>query len=231
MIAVGGAPIYGSDAIAGTINVILKRNYQGVQLDAQYGITEYGDLPNYRFRGLVGHNFAGGRGNITFSGEYNRQPDGLLYTDRAITRPRRLLRPAASRIGLHNQLYTNEHFNILSEFGVPLVERLLPARPDSERDRGRLYRAVRSQPELPGRPGLCGSSLAANYPSQNALYCGGFGLCGNFTNAQGQALRFDRRGNLVPIDFGTRPGPNPLPLQFGSAGGNGLDLNRVSRTW
>jgi outer membrane receptor for ferrienterochelin and colicin len=38
-IAIGGAPIYGSDAIAGTINVILKRNYQGIDIDAQNGIS------------------------------------------------------------------------------------------------------------------------------------------------------------------------------------------------
>jgi iron complex outermembrane receptor protein len=30
-VAAIGAPIYGSDAIAGTINIILKKNYQGPQ--------------------------------------------------------------------------------------------------------------------------------------------------------------------------------------------------------
>ena len=84
-IAIGGAPIYGSDAIAGTINVVLKSDYQGFDFDAQDGISQRGDGHNYRFRGLVGQNFADGRGNITVSAEYNKG-DGLTYNDRAVTR-------------------------------------------------------------------------------------------------------------------------------------------------
>lgn len=83
-VAAIGAPIYGADAVAGTINIILKRNYEGIDLDAQYGLSDKGDAPDYRFRALIGHNFAGGRGNITIAGEYD-QSRGLLYTDRRIT--------------------------------------------------------------------------------------------------------------------------------------------------
>ena len=36
-ISVGGAPIYGADAIAGTVNIILKHNYEGFDLDVQAG--------------------------------------------------------------------------------------------------------------------------------------------------------------------------------------------------
>ncbi|HAV79813.1 MAG TPA: TonB-dependent receptor, partial [Erythrobacter sp.] len=36
-IAVGGAPIYGADAIAGTVNIILKDRFEGVRFDAQMG--------------------------------------------------------------------------------------------------------------------------------------------------------------------------------------------------
>jgi len=32
-IAIGGAPIYGSDAIAGTINIILKDDFEGFRSD------------------------------------------------------------------------------------------------------------------------------------------------------------------------------------------------------
>jgi outer membrane receptor protein involved in Fe transport len=222
VIAVGGAPIYGSDAIAGTINIILKRNFDGVQLDAQYGITEYGDLPNYRFRVLAGHNFGNGRGNITFAGEYNRQPGGLIYTQRPVLARGDFYGPAADRNSpFAQQLYSNQHFNILSEFGIPLATDFFPLDPTPNA-------TAADYAELFGLDPATAAFYAHAYPSQNALYCGIFGYCGNFTNAQGQPLRFDASGNLVPIDFGTRPGPNQLPLQFGSAGGNGLDLNRVS---
>src|SRR5438874_2187886 len=81
-IAVGGAPIYGSDAIAGTINIILKHDYQGVDVDGEYGISDHDDARNWRIRALVGHNFLGGRANLTASAEYNKGK-GFVYNDRA----------------------------------------------------------------------------------------------------------------------------------------------------
>lgn len=84
-IAIGGAPIYGSDAIAGTVNVILKRSYEGIDVDAQSGFSSRADAENYRVRALAGHNFLDGRANVTISGEYNKG-EGLLYNDRRLTR-------------------------------------------------------------------------------------------------------------------------------------------------
>ncbi|WP_286773158.1 TonB-dependent receptor plug domain-containing protein, partial [Sphingomonas sp. 66-10] len=46
-VSVGGAPIYGSDAIAGTVNVILKKNFEGLAFNAQNGISQKGDGGNY----------------------------------------------------------------------------------------------------------------------------------------------------------------------------------------
>ena len=83
-ISIGGAPIYGADAIAGTVNIILRKDFQGIDLDAQAGISQRGDLANQRVRALVGQNFAGGRGNITINAEYNHD-DGLIGSQRSIT--------------------------------------------------------------------------------------------------------------------------------------------------
>lgn len=84
-IAIGGAPIYGSDAIAGTINIILKHDYEGIDLDAQDGIAQRGYNHNYRFRALAGKNFLDGRGNITASAEYNKSK-GFTWNDNALLR-------------------------------------------------------------------------------------------------------------------------------------------------
>lgn len=84
-ISIGGAPIYGADAIAGTVNIILRKDFEGFDVDGQSGISQQGDLGNYRVRALVGKNFAGGRGNITLNAEYNRD-DGLLGNQRAVVR-------------------------------------------------------------------------------------------------------------------------------------------------
>src|SRR5580692_1100549 len=41
----GGSVVYGSDAIAGVVNYILKDHFTGATFDAQSGITEHGDYP------------------------------------------------------------------------------------------------------------------------------------------------------------------------------------------
>ncbi len=84
-ISIGGAPVYGADAIAGTVNIILRRDFEGIDIDGQAGVSGRGDLGNQRVRLLLGKNFAGGRGNITLNAEYNHD-DGLLGTRRAIIR-------------------------------------------------------------------------------------------------------------------------------------------------
>jgi len=65
--------VYGSDAVAGVVNFVLKRDFDGLQLRAQgsdasanFGASYYGSI-------LAGKNFAGGRGNITLHGEYNHE--------------------------------------------------------------------------------------------------------------------------------------------------------------
>lgn len=111
-VAAIGAPIYGSDAVAGTINLILKRNYEGIDLDSQYGLSDMGDAPDYRFRGLAGKNFAGGRGNITIAGEYDNSK-GLLFTDRRLTATDN--RFARARSGTGPQ-------TIYNDFRIPSVD-------------------------------------------------------------------------------------------------------------
>ena len=39
----GASSLYGSDAVAGVVNFIYKRNFEGLLLEGQYGITEHGD--------------------------------------------------------------------------------------------------------------------------------------------------------------------------------------------
>lgn len=68
----GNSAIYGSDAIAGVVNFVLRRDYQGVQLRAQAGVAEEGFGGNQYISGLIGKNFAEDRGNITLHAEYAR---------------------------------------------------------------------------------------------------------------------------------------------------------------
>jgi iron complex outermembrane recepter protein len=118
-IAVGGAPIYGSDAIAGTVNIILKRDYEGLDLDTQGGMSGQGDAGRWRLRALAGKNFLDARGNVTLSVEY-AHTDGLLGSQRpAYADGIAYLQPPTPEpyaYGLYNQ-----RIGSISTAGVPLL--------------------------------------------------------------------------------------------------------------
>ncbi len=69
----GASAVYGSDAIAGVVNIITRKNYRQTDVNAFTGLSQHGDGTLYDFSVTTG---AGGdRGNITFSaGYYNQQP-------------------------------------------------------------------------------------------------------------------------------------------------------------
>jgi outer membrane receptor protein involved in Fe transport len=69
----GNSAVYGSDAIAGVVNFVLKQDYDGIQLRGQGGQSRYSDAGSYFISGLAGRNFAGGRGNVAVNVEYAKQ--------------------------------------------------------------------------------------------------------------------------------------------------------------
>ncbi|SFP96766.1 TonB-dependent receptor domain-containing protein [Sphingomonas rubra] len=77
----GQSAVYGSDAMAGVVNFVLKRDFDGLTLNGQAGVSDEGDHGTYRLTGTYGKNFAGGRGNIALSLEYNKA-DLVTYADR-----------------------------------------------------------------------------------------------------------------------------------------------------
>lgn len=81
VVQAGGAAVYGSDAIAGVVNYILQDDFEGVEADAQYGISSRGDYPEFSARLTAGRNFAEGRGNIAVDLEYTKT-EPLFNRDR-----------------------------------------------------------------------------------------------------------------------------------------------------
>lgn len=59
----GASAIYGSDALAGVINVILKDDFQGVAANAQYGRSDHNDDIQYKLSTTIGGNFGNDKGN------------------------------------------------------------------------------------------------------------------------------------------------------------------------
>jgi len=74
----GGSAIYGSDAIAGVVNIILRERFEGLSANASYALTEYGDgkTPRISLTGGLGNPTADGY-NLLFNIEASRQ--GAVY--------------------------------------------------------------------------------------------------------------------------------------------------------
>ncbi len=51
----GSSAIYGADAVAGVVNIITKRSFDGSQVDASYGVTEEGDADYGELNLAFGH--------------------------------------------------------------------------------------------------------------------------------------------------------------------------------
>ena len=70
VISGGAAATYGSDAISGVVNFKLRQNFEGVDLDVQYGQSFRGYDREFQVSALVGGNFADGRGNAMLGANY-----------------------------------------------------------------------------------------------------------------------------------------------------------------
>jgi outer membrane receptor protein involved in Fe transport len=77
----GNSAVYGSDAISGVVNFVMKTDFEGLRIRGQAGISDEGDAASQFVSVTAGKNFLDGRLNISFAGEYANS-DQLLNTQR-----------------------------------------------------------------------------------------------------------------------------------------------------
>ena len=81
----GASAIYGSDAVAGVVNIKLRENFQGLELHTSYGELTRGGGENFRVSSLFGLE----EGPFSFSGSFAYQEDkGFQKFERELTRSR-----------------------------------------------------------------------------------------------------------------------------------------------
>lgn len=78
----GASAVYGSDAVAGVINFILKDDFEGVQTSVGYEVTDENDAAIWSADFTIGGNFADGKGNVVFNLSYTDR-DELFQGDRS----------------------------------------------------------------------------------------------------------------------------------------------------
>jgi len=77
----GSSAVYGSDAVAGVVNFILKTDYEGISLRGQAGVSSRGDRGIQFVSLTAGENFLDDRLNVAVNLEYSHA-DQLKFTDR-----------------------------------------------------------------------------------------------------------------------------------------------------
>ncbi|MCZ6501528.1 MAG: TonB-dependent receptor, partial [Gammaproteobacteria bacterium] len=75
----GASTVYGSDAIAGVVNIITKKNFEGVDIDFGYDVTDENDGDQYNLSVTFGTAFD--KGNFVVSAQVNKR-DEIRQGDR-----------------------------------------------------------------------------------------------------------------------------------------------------
>lgn len=75
----GASSIYGSDAMAGVINIITRTNFEGAEVNAYFGQYGEGDGQKQSYDFVIG--MTGDRGSVTIGAEYHNE-DGVWARDR-----------------------------------------------------------------------------------------------------------------------------------------------------
>jgi len=78
----GASAVYGSAAIGGVVNVILKKNYQGAEFSADYGISDHDDGQRKGYHFIFGQ--TSDKGSIMAGIDYNKQ-DSVMQSHRAFS--------------------------------------------------------------------------------------------------------------------------------------------------
>jgi iron complex outermembrane recepter protein len=79
----GASAVYGSEAVAGVVNFVLKDDFEGIGLRAQTGLTSENDRKQNLVSLTLGQNI-GDKGNVTLNIQYDKD-DGLRSRDRKIS--------------------------------------------------------------------------------------------------------------------------------------------------
>ncbi len=252
---VGSGAVYGSDAIAGVVNVELDRNFQGSEVIGQFGMTDEADGRQRRVSGAWGDDVLDGRGHLVVGVEY-LESDAIYQSSR--------------REWTNNIALVNNPFSVSGTDGVVNTiyqeEMIANTIPVGGRMDLRQLNAGSSSTLL--FPRACIASQTVNVAACNTFtsrlgaspydymrgtpsiglgalaFAGTFGLSSGWPTVPTAAgsseatsglsrtalpLTFDAKGNLVPLSLGEILPPNVAPQSSGvnSGGFDNRHLNSI----
>src|SRR5258706_16272499 len=78
----GASAAWGSDAVAGVVNLVINKHYSGFKAEATFGNDSYNDHKSYTLKATAGTDFFGGRAHTEFAADYTMSPDTFYNWNR-----------------------------------------------------------------------------------------------------------------------------------------------------
>ena len=209
----GAASVYGADAVSGVLNFILKKDFEGLEIDANYGMINQDGEANRRISALAGANLLDDRLNVYVHGEYEE-------VDEVTSLDIDWLRNAPVRIGVDADPTTSTNDGIIDARTFTGVRRI-----DNPRW-GQTTLANVSQPSALNNPNVpyvdCFSGTGAAWGFSYSASC--FGV------QPGKTFWYD--GPTARLaNFGERVGNTGInrPYNIGGDGENPAEFSTGSR--
>ena len=107
ILADGASAVYGSDAMAGVVNFVLHRDFEGIELSARYGDRSRDDGGDQSIGLLTG--FSGDKSNVVFAIEYSHR-DEIYDRDRWYTETKAEDRNGNGRLEIYDETIGVSYF-------------------------------------------------------------------------------------------------------------------------
>ncbi|MEO8301744.1 MAG: TonB-dependent receptor plug domain-containing protein, partial [Rhizomicrobium sp.] len=97
-IVTGGASAqWGSDAVAGVVNLVINKRFTGLRANISYGDSQHQDFERMKAEVSAGFDWLGDRAHTVLAGTYTMSPDAMFAWNRTWNQPQGLL--PCSQIG------------------------------------------------------------------------------------------------------------------------------------
>ena len=80
----GASAIYGTDAVAGVVNYVMRDDYEGFEINANYGVEPDTDFSQIVIDGALGFDFNGGASNLVVTAAYSTR-DGIMASEKSFS--------------------------------------------------------------------------------------------------------------------------------------------------
>jgi len=78
----GASAAWGSDAVAGVVNLVINKHFSGFKANATFGNSSHNDHKSYKIEAAFGTDFLGDRGHTEFAANYTMSPDAMYNWSR-----------------------------------------------------------------------------------------------------------------------------------------------------